>query len=179
MREATFMPNGNFETLLLVFVALTGAAVLLQAVILLALFLTLRKTANSLNEQMQELRTTVLPVVAEVKDFLARVGPKLETVVADLSHVTKAIREESADLQLSAAEITEHLRRQASRVDAMLTSFFDSLDRAGGRVTDAVNVPLRQLSAIAAGLKAAFGAFRTSHPEPRQINAPAGDDTFV
>ena len=39
------MPNANHETLLLVFVALTGLAVLLQALVLLAIYLALRKTA--------------------------------------------------------------------------------------------------------------------------------------
>lgn len=177
--EATLMPNGNFETLLLVFVALTGAAVLLQAMILLALFLTVRKTAATLQQQIDELRTTVLPVVHEAKDFLSNVRPKLEAVVNDVSRISASLRAESADLQQSAEEIMESVRRQASRVDAMLTSFFDTLDRASARVSDAVNTPLRHLSALVTGVKAGLDNFRAGRPEPRRINAPAGDDYFI
>jgi hypothetical protein len=173
------MLNGNFETLLLVFVALTGLAVLLQAVVLLALFLTVRKTAMTLNDQMQELRTTVLPVVTEAKDFLVTVRPKVDSVVADVAELSRSVRAQSADLQEAAAEIMERVRRQTIRVDDMLSSALDAVDRAGGLVSDAVNTPLRQLSAIAAGLKAGLGAFRTGRPEQRQIPAPAGDDTIV
>jgi len=173
------MPNGNFETLLLVFVAVTGAAVLLQAVILLALFLTLRKTAQVLNDQMQELRATVLPVVAEGKDLLARIGPKVDSIVSDVAKLTSDMRAQSADLQLSAAEILERVRRQTSRLDAMLSSALDTVDRAGGLVSDAVNAPLRQISAIAAALKAGLGAFRSGRSEPRQLHSSTDKDMFV
>ncbi len=173
------MPNGNFETLLLVFVALTGAAVLLQALILLALFLTVRKTTTKLHEQVDELRTAVLPVANEARDFMSRVRPQLESVISDLSHISGTVRAESTDLQQSAAEIMESLRRQTSRVDAMLTRFFDQLDRASDRVSDAVNTPLRRLSALVTGVKAGLDNFRSNRPAPRRINAPAGDDYFI
>lgn len=172
------MPSGNFETLLLVFVAVTGLAVLLQAVILLALFLTLRKTAKALNDQMDDLRTKVLPAVTEAKDLLSRVGPKVDSIVADVAKLTGDLRAQSADLQLSATDILERVRRQTSRVDAMLSSALDTVDRAGGLVSDAVNAPLRQVSAIAAALKAGLGALR-SKPEPRQLHSPTDKDMFV
>jgi len=128
---------------------------------------------------MQELRMNVLPVANGVKEYLERVAPKLEAVMEDLQHLTGTFREESADLQQSAEEIMESVRRQASRVDAMLTSFFDTLDRASARVSDAVNSPLRHLSALMTGVKAGLDNFRAGRPEPRRINAPAGDDYFI
>ena len=45
------MTNVNSETLLLVFVCLTGAAVLLQAFVLLAIFFVVKKAATSVQEQ--------------------------------------------------------------------------------------------------------------------------------
>ncbi len=174
------MPSGNFETLLLIFVAVTGAAVLLQAVILLALFLTLRKTSIALSSQMEEVRATVLPAVTEGKELLSRVGPKIDSIVADVAKLTGDMRAQSADLQESATEILERVRRQTSRVDAMLSSALDKVDRAGGLVSDAVNAPLRQVSAIAAALKAGLGALRgPSRPEPRQLHSPTDKDMFV
>ena len=46
--------NMNNETLLLFFVAFTGAAVLLQAIILLAFFLTVRKTVTTQHVEFEE-----------------------------------------------------------------------------------------------------------------------------
>lgn len=173
------MLNGNPGTLLIVFVALSAAAVLLQAIVLLALFLTVRKATRRLNEQMQELRSDVLPIAQSTREFLGRVGPKVEAVVNDLYAVTGTLREETAGLQQSAEEIMEVVRHQTLRVDAMLTRFFDTLDRASARMTDAVNTPLRHLSALVTGVKAGLDNFRAGRPEPRRINAPTGDDYFI
>ena len=68
----------NNETLLLIFVACTGAAVLLQALVLLAMLLTARKALKIAQEQIEDLRTNVLPVVKETRELLSSVGPKIE-----------------------------------------------------------------------------------------------------
>jgi hypothetical protein len=145
LREIPLMANVNTQTLLIVFVACTGAAVLLQACVLLALYLTIRNVAKTVQEELHEVRTTVLPVVTDTKDFLTRVGPKIDAVTTDLAALVHGLREEGAELQASTAEILGRVRRQTSRVDTMLTGILDTVDRAGAIVTDAINVPLRQI----------------------------------
>ena len=51
--------NVNNETLLLIFVACTGAAVLMQALVLLAMLITARKALKLAQEQIEELRRRV------------------------------------------------------------------------------------------------------------------------
>ena len=53
----------NTETILTVFVAFTGIAILLQACVLIAIYFSLRKTAQSALETSEDFNTTVLPVV--------------------------------------------------------------------------------------------------------------------
>ena len=55
---------------------------------------------------------------------------------------------QTADVQSAANEIIARVRSQASRLDAMLTHVLDTLERAGNFMADAVNKPMRQLSAI-------------------------------
>ncbi|MGB7549430.1 MAG: hypothetical protein WBM14_16965 [Terracidiphilus sp.] len=173
------MPNVNNETLLLAFVALAGVAMLGQAIILLALYLGLRKTAKSVREQLEELRVSIVPALAETKDFLTRVGPKIDAVATDMAELAQGLRAQSADLRSTSTEILERARRQASRVDAMLTHVLDSADRAGGFVAEVINLPMRQLSAITASVKAALGVLCARSPQPRQIHSPADKDMFV
>ena len=63
LREINPMPHLDNETLLLAFVAVTGLAVLLQAIILLAIFITVRKTAITLRDEAEDLRSSVLPII--------------------------------------------------------------------------------------------------------------------
>ncbi len=173
------MPNANHETLMLVFVALTGLAVLLQAIVLLAIYIALRKTAQSVHDQVEDLRTAIMPVLTESREFLARVGPKLDSVATDLADLAHGLRAQSVDLHATATEMLEKVRHQASRLDAMFTSVLDTVDRASGVVTQTVRMPLRQLSAIAASVKAVVSTLRNGTPAPAQTHSPADKDMFV
>jgi hypothetical protein len=173
------MPNANHETLMLAFVAFTGLAVLLQAMILLAIFIALRKTAQQVQAQVEDLRTTILPVLTESREFLARVGPKLDSVATDLAELAHGLRAQSVDLQATATEMLEKVRHQTSRLDAMFTSVLDTVDRAGGVLSQTVRMPLRQLTAIAASIKAVLSTLRNGKPAPAQTHSPADKDMFV
>lgn len=175
------MSNVNNEVLLIVFVALTGAAVLMQACVLLALYISVRKTSKLVEEQMSEVRSTVLPVVNDARDFLARVGPKLDSVATDLAEVSRSLRTQGIELQSSASEILERVRRQSSRLDSMFSDVLDTVDRAGAVVTEVVHVPLRQLSGIAAFAKAAIRTLRSGNGprQGQQTHSAADKDLFV
>jgi uncharacterized protein YoxC len=173
------MPNVNHETLKLVFVALTGLAVLLQALILLAIFIALRKTAQQVHEQVEDLRSTITPILTESREFLARVGPKLDSVAGDLAELAHGLRAQSVELQATTTEMLDRVRRQSSRVDAMFTSVLDTVDRASGVVSQKVRIPMRQLSAIAASIKAVVSTLRNGTPSPAQTHSPADKDMFV
>ncbi len=169
----------NNETLLLFFVALTGVAVLLQAILLLALFLAVRKTAKSLQDEIESLRSTVVPAILTTRDFVLRVGPKIESITTDVADLAHDMRAQSVELQSALTEILERVRRQTSRVDAMVGNVLDGVDRAGGFVVEAVSLPMRQVSALVASAKAIIGVLRTKHPEPRQTHAPGDRDQFI
>lgn len=170
----------NNETLLLVFVALTGAAVLLQAVVLLALFVTLRKSVKSLGEQVDELRSKALPVLTDVKEYLDRVGPRIESVAKDLESVAHGLRAQSTEMQVVATEMMDRVRRQSSRIDHMFSGVLDSAEKAGNIVSDVVTVPLRQLAAIAASVRAVVTTLATKPvSEPRETHSAADKEMFV
>jgi len=173
------MSNVNHETLMLIFVAITGLAVLLQMFILLALFLTMRQIAKSVQGQIEDWHATVMPAVTETREFLTRVGPKVESVATDLMEMTHGLRAQSAEIKSSTEEILQRVRRQTSRMDFMFTNVLDTADRAGAIVTQTLGVPLKQISAIAAAVKAAFGVFRTGTPTPAETHSPADKDMFV
>ena len=171
----------NNETILIVFVAATAASVLMQACVLLALFITMRRTAKSMQDEISELRTTLNPFVVDAKDFLTRVGPKIDAITTDLAELTHGLRTQGEELQVSTSEILERVRRQSSRLDVMFSSLLDTVERAGGILAQAVNTPLRQVNAVAAFAKAMFGSFRNgpSPQAPQPTHSPADKDLFV
>jgi len=165
--------------LLIVFVAVTGLAVLLQASVLLGMFIAMRKALKLVQENVDELRTKVLPVVTEAGEFFTRVGPKLESMATDMSVLIHDVRAQGAEVQESAAVILQKVERQSSRIDAMMTGFLDSVDRAGSFISDVVGAPIRQLGALASAAKAMFSALTSRSNEPTATHAAADKDLFV
>jgi methyl-accepting chemotaxis protein len=174
------MSNWNNDTVLTAFVALTGVALLVQAILLLALFVSMSKAVRSLKEQVEELRSSAMPVVGNLQRILERVAPHVEPVSADIASITSSLktasgnlaeitgelRAQAADVQVSAAEVVERVRAQAFRVDTMITTVLDSADRAGAMMQSAVSIPARQLSGVLAALKAVVESLRNSGPRP-------------
>ncbi len=172
------MPKLDNETILLAFVAVTGLAVLLQAFILLAILVSVRKAARSIKEELEDLRSAAMPVIYNTRDLFTRLAPIVEDTVGDLSEIAHGLRVQTAEMQSSASEIVEKVRQQTTRLDAMFTSVLDAVDRAGGFVAEAVSKPVRQLSALAASIKAIVESLRVPGEHPRHPQSRDDKDTF-
>jgi methyl-accepting chemotaxis protein len=180
--EANPMPKLDHETLLLACIAAIGLAMLLQTLILLLIFVAMRKAAASLREEAENLRASITPVIFDARDLLAntqgvlanaqeflgnaqsvltRVTPRIEAVTTDAVEVTRRLREQTAEFQISAQAILENVRRQSNRLDEMLSSLLDTMDHAGVFVAEAVSRPVRQVSSILRSAKAIIESLRT------------------
>jgi len=185
LHEINPMPNLNHETIELAFIAVTGLAVFFQTIILFAIFLAVKKATKSLKEEVEDLRTSVMPVIFDSRDVLSstralltRVGPKLEQSVDDLSAAAGIIKTQAADVEVSARDILVRVRNQTTRVDAMVTNTLNSVDRASGYVLDAVNKPVRQISGLLASIKAIVESLRHSETALR-TNHYNDDQDFI
>ncbi len=162
---------------MLAFVALTGIALSAQAVILLAIFLSVRKAAKGVKEDIDDLRASILPVVDSTRTVIARLAPKVEAATNDISEMVRTLREKSYEVDESVSEILERLHRQSARLDGMLSGALDTVDRAGEYVAEAVSGPVRQVSAVLASIKAIVGALRAPSPASRRTIDSTDDNS--
>jgi len=170
----------NNETLLVIFVGLTGFALLVQAIVMLAAFLTMRKTVVSLQSDVHELRASAMPIIEKSRDTLEKLAPKIESVSNDVSEVVRTLREQTHQFQLVAGDVLDRVHRQTSRVDNMFTGVVDSVEHASNVVVDSVARPVRQASALLAGAKAFLGVLATGRRRPGdRVEVTANEDMFV
>jgi DNA polymerase III gamma/tau subunit len=193
------MPKLDNETLLIAFVAVAGLALLLQTIMLLAISVAVRKTANALREEVENLRSAAMPVlydtrdllantqttIANAQDFLAsaqafftRVAPKVESATTDIVQIAHGLRIQATEMQSSATEIMERVHRQTDRVDGMVTNLLDTVDRAGGYVANAVSKPVRQVSSMLNSVKAIVASLRSPIAGRRPNPVPDEDRFF-
>jgi methyl-accepting chemotaxis protein len=179
--EIETMPNLDNQTIQLAIVAVVALAMLLQTIVLLAIFVTVRKAARSMRDDIEDLRSSVLPVIDNVHELFVRSAPRIEAAAIDLAVMSHNLRAQTADVQSAATEIIERVRRQSARVDSSVSSIFDAIDRATSFMSDAVAKPMRQLSGVLASIKAVVESLRTDPHGPHVPGThPRGDnDMFV
>jgi hypothetical protein len=175
------MSKVDNQTIQLVLIALVAFAMLVQASVLLAAFIAMRKAARAIDEKLEVFNSSVTPLIDNTRSLLTRLTPKVEQTADDVAALTHSLRVQSADVQSAASEIVARARAQASRLDSMLSHVLDTLERTGNFMSDAVNKPMRQLSAILASVKAVVESLRSGVHEPRSsANRGSGDhDIFV
>ncbi len=169
----------NSETILILFVAVTGVAVLLQAFVLVGILVAVKKTAKQSLELAEDLRSTIVPLAQQSRELLDRLGPQAIEVCTNLVHVTRDLKDETADLRETTAELRERVVRQVVRVDAMVSTSLDKVEQVSALVEAAVTTPVKQVNGVVQGVKAAVE--RYFHYEPKQATTHvAGDrDMFV
>lgn len=175
------MPKIDNQTVQLVLVTLVAFAMLVQAFVLLAAFIAMRKAARAMDEKFEAFRSSVTPLIDNTRSLVTRLTPKIEETADDLAAITHSLRVQVADVQSAAEEIIARARVQSNRLDSMFSHVLDTLERTGSFMSDAVHKPMRQFSAILASVKAVVESLRNGASEPRpQPNRPTRDhDMFV
>ncbi len=176
------MPINN-QTLQLLLVALIALAMAVQAIVLMVAVAAMRKATKSMADKIEEFRSSVVPLVDKTRDLVTRVAPRIEGTVDDLAVLTSALRRQTSDVQAAADDIVSRARRQASRIDQLLTNVLDALERAGVFMADTVQKPMRQVTALMASAKAVVESLRNSSPAPASRSqsgqGPGDSDMFV
>ncbi|HTW32744.1 MAG TPA: hypothetical protein VMD76_13775 [Candidatus Sulfotelmatobacter sp.] len=135
-----------------IFIAITGLAVLLQAGVLLAMYITMRKSGQRMEALASEVSTKVLPGLVEAQEMLAEMRPKLEVVVNNLEQVTTVVRAQVQRVDATVNDAIDRTRLQVIRADELLSRTLDRVEQTSEIVTKTVVSPVRQISGLVQGI---------------------------
>src|SRR5258706_3398605 len=148
------------------FVIVTAVAIVLQAIMLIALFLQLRRTAARVEETISDLNTRLSPIISRLQILVDDVSPRISGLVADASELTRLARGQAQKVDRILTETMERLRLQLIHVDQILTGAMETIEEAGSRLRAAVWGPVVKASPLVRGGQfglESFFAARSSH----------------
>lgn len=176
----------DHETIELACIAVGALALLIQAIVLLAIYSAINKATKSLKDEMEDLRSSVMPVVnttlelvGTTRQIVDRLAPKVEKTVNDVAAIAQGLRAQAADVEAATEEIVERVRKQTGRIDAMFSDTLDAVDKASAFVTGVVGRPVRQLAGLLASVRAIVESLRGSDRSYREPNLHDDKDIFV
>ncbi len=142
------------NNLIPLFIALTGAAVLLQAGLLAAMYLAMRKTSTRLETLANEVKTKALPAIETAQSILTEIRPKVQVIADNLMETTTAVRDEVQRIDAAVNDVVDRARLQVIRADDMLSRTLDRVEAASEIVHKTVVSPVRQVSGVIQGVTA-------------------------
>jgi hypothetical protein len=141
---------------LTVFIALTGIAVLLQAGVLAAMYLTMRKSGQRMEALASEVRTKFLPAVESGQEILNEIRPRLRVVLENLETATAVMRDEVQRVDATVNDAVDRARLQVIRADELLSRTLDRVEQTSEFVQKTVISPVRQFSGLMQGVTVAL-----------------------
>jgi methyl-accepting chemotaxis protein len=142
------------ENLIPLFIALTGAAVLLQAGMLVALYLSVRKSSVRMEALAVEVKTKALPAIETAQAILAELRPKLTVIADNLTETTHSVRSQVERLDATVDDVVDRARLQIIRADELLSRTLDRVEETSEMVQRTVVSPVRQFSGLIQGVTA-------------------------
>lgn len=168
------------DNLLTVFIALTAFAVVIQAGILVALYLAVRKSAARMDALATEVAGKTLPTIETAQSMLIELRPKIETLASNAADSTTILRVQLGRIDSTLSDILDRTRLQVIRADELLNRTMDKVEDTTEVVQKTVMSPLRQvsglMSAIGTGFEVFFGQKRRS---PRNGMGVPQDEMFI
>ncbi len=164
----------------MVFIAVTAAAVLLQAGILTALYLAVRKSNARLEALAVEVKTKAVPTLETAQAMLTELRPRLTVIADNLMETTVSVRSQVDRVDATVSDAVDRARLQVIRADELLSRTLDRVEETSDIVHQTVVSPVRQFSGliqgVTAGIEFLLGGRGRRNGRSREARRPVPQD---
>jgi len=161
------MHGWTTEDTLIAITAVTSIGILIQACVVIAIFIAGRKAITKVTELVDEAREHLSPVLATSRSLLEDVSPKIKVITSNLTEVSATIRHQSTHINSAVDEIVDRSRNQAARVDGIVSGTLDGINNATASIQEGISTPVRKVTGFVNGVRAALDVLlqraRTDH----------------
>jgi len=162
------------------FVIVASIAIVMQALILAAMFLAMKKTSDHVIRLSSEVNTRLLPVLEKTNFLLEDSRQRFSSVVADTAEIVHIARNQANRFDRVMGEGMELLRAQIVRADQVITGVLESLEEAHTQVRKTVTGPVSQVAAVIRGLKAGLEIFTSGKSaKGERSRASSEEELFI
>ena len=162
------------EGLLTLFVGLTAVAIVIQAGVLIAIYIVSKRVADQVEGLVREARPLIVPMKS--------IAENLRTASADLVEIGASAKVQFGRVEEMLAETKEALQVQLERFDRASQTVVERITETVGMVQDSVVRPVLQVSSFAKGLSRGFETLFSfskrarSTPRSREVEE---EDMFI
>jgi hypothetical protein len=150
------------------FSIVAAIALVVQVVILTALFFQMRRTTENVNRLVGDLQSRVGPILTRVQILLDDTQPKISSMVNDASHIIYLARGQAQKMDRVFTEASDRLRGQLVHADRILTGTLEAVEEAGSKFKHSFWRPVQKASALVQGIKVGLDLLRSRRGNRRR-----------
>ena len=168
------------DTLLKFFIAVTTIAVAVQAGILVALYVAVRKSTERMEALASEVKSKVLPTVETAQSIMEELRPKIEVMSTNFAESSDLLRNQLGRLDATVTDALDRARLQVIRADELLNRTMDRVEETSEVVHKTVISPLRQVNGLMAAISTGVDVFLgQKRRHPRNGGGVPQDEMFI
>jgi hypothetical protein len=164
------------QTWIAAFVVIAAIAIVMQACVMLGMYLQIRKTREQVTQLGADLQAKVNPIITKATHILEDSEDRISSLMTDAADITRMARGQAAKVDRILNDSLERLRVQIIRADQILTGTLEVVEDAGSRVRKTVAGPVLQASAVLHGIKVGIDYLRGRSGEKGMGN---DDELFI
>jgi hypothetical protein len=147
------------ENLVPLFIMVTAIALVIQAAILVALFIAVRQTSGRVEALASEVKTKALPTIETAQAMLVELRPRVTEIVANVEHSARIARAQIERVDATVSDAVDRTRLQVIRADELINRTLDRVEETSDMVHRTVVSPIRQMQGLVQGLSAGLEFF--------------------
>jgi hypothetical protein len=168
------------EWVLTIFVAVTAIAVVTQVVILLAVSRALVQLARTMERIQNSFEQEVHPVLRAFNELVTAASGPTRKILNNLSETTELLRVRAQTADAVAAEVIERARAEVVRADQFIMGSLEMMQRATEAVERGVMVPVKEITALVAGVREGIAfLFSRRRPAAGRSAPPVEEQLFI
>ncbi|MGH9453016.1 MAG: hypothetical protein ACRD2O_03495, partial [Terriglobia bacterium] len=156
------------NNLIAIFVVIAALALLLQAAVMVGMYLAVRKFLTQTDRLVREVRQRLDPLMDAVNGMVQDSREPIRSVLANLSEISRTVKERTTMVDARVVEMADTIRLQVARIDQLMGTFVEKATTTADVLQSGVLGPLYQVSAIIKGMQTGIDYFfsqrRSKHP---------------
>jgi hypothetical protein len=162
-----------------IWIAITSLAVLIQAGILVALYVSVRKSTARVEVIMSDLHKRTAPILDSTQAIMVDSRPKIEAITDNLLAASSSIKSQVERLDATVSDAVDRTRLQIIRADDLVTRTMDRVEETTDVVHKTVISPVRQMAGIVTGLSTGIGAFFGRRGGVQREDSQQDEEMFI
>ena len=167
------------QTWAAVFVVVAAVAILLQALLLVAIYVEIRALSGVLTRVVTDLDTRLSPLIGRLDRLVEQSHGQFEDIVNDTAEIVRLVKSNGQRFDRVLEEAADRLRVQVVQADRLVTGAFETIEDTAAELRKSLVEPLRTATAFIRGVRAGVEFFRGRNRVPERRRDSQDEGLFI